>query len=93
MKYQQTPNVVARPLGNEVLLVPVKGHLADMRQVFTLNASGEVIWKALAAPVDLDHIVACLAKPFDVPESTAREDASQLLKQLADRGLVQMLPE
>jgi len=88
MKYQQAPNVVARPLGNEVLLVPVKGHLADMRQVFTLNASGEVIWKALASPVDVDHLVARLARQFDVPESTAREDASQLIKQLEDRGLV-----
>lgn len=93
MKYQQIPNVVARRLGSEILLVPVKGNLADMRRVFTLNASGEVVWAALAAPVSLDGIVERLDAAFHVPEPTARADASEILEQLAACGLVKKIQQ
>ena len=91
MKYQQTPNIVARRLGSEILLVPVKGNLADMRRVFTLNASGEVVWAALATPVTLDGIVERLDAAFKVSEQTARADAVELLEQLAASGLVEKI--
>lgn len=89
MKYRQAPNIVARRLGEETLLVPVKGNLADMRQVFTLNATAEAVWQALAAPLDLDGIVARLCEAFHVEEATARADAQELLEQMSARGLVQ----
>ncbi|MBP7009871.1 MAG: PqqD family protein [Kiritimatiellae bacterium] len=89
MKYRQAPHVVARRLGQELLLVPVKGNLADMRQVFTLNATGEAIWQSLALPVTLDQVVERLCAAFHVPESTARLDAAECLADLSARGLVE----
>ncbi len=91
MKYQQIPNVVARRLGAEILLVPVKGNLADMRRVFTLNATGEAIWQALAAPVTLEQIVARLDEAFAVPEATARADAAEILEHMSACGLVRKI--
>ena len=36
--------VISRKIAGETILVPVRGRLADMRRIFTLNPVAEYIW-------------------------------------------------
>jgi len=59
----------------------------DTKFYFTLNATGVVVWKALAEPVgDIDAIAARLAAEFRVTADVARRDVAAILESLvADR--------
>lgn len=89
--YCQSPNVTSRRLGQETLLVPVRGNLADMSRVFALNASGQVIWNALAEPCGLAQVVDRLVLAFDVDREVAAKDAAGVLDQMVAYGVVQTL--
>lgn len=89
--YKRSPNVLQRRLGNESLLVPVKGNLADMQTVFSLNPTGETLWQALEQPRDTDGLVRELIAAFKVDEPTARRDVEVFVAALAARGLIESI--
>lgn len=88
MKYKQSENIVTRKIAGEVLLVPVKGNLADMQQVFTLNKTGELVWECLKEGAAPECIVQRITEEFDVEAGTAQADVKELLDHLLSKGLV-----
>ena len=90
-RYQRSPNIYQRRLGGESLLVPVKGNLADMQKAFSLNASGDVLWAALAQPCSREDLRGELVAAFQVDEETADRDVTIFLDHLLERGLVEHL--
>jgi hypothetical protein len=82
-----SPDVILTPLadGTGVLL-----HLGT-KFYFALNATGVVVWEALAAgePADADRLADLLAERFSgVDRATARADVEALLRDLAAEGLL-----
>lgn len=91
MNYKQCGNIVTRKVAGEVLLVPVKGNLADMQQVFTLNETGEVIWECLSHRVTEQQIVQRIVDEFKVEPEVARMDVKELLVRLLEKGLIEQV--
>ncbi len=89
MKYKQKENIVTRKVAGEVLLVPVKGKLADMQQLFSLNETAEVIWQCLKNEQTEDDLVRKVMDTFNVEESTAKADVRELLERMLKRELVE----
>ncbi|MCF8256633.1 MAG: PqqD family protein [Flavobacteriales bacterium] len=77
------PNFAARKVGDELVLVPVKGSVADMDEMFTLNDVGSLVWDRLEAGVTTSSLVAAIVSEFDVKEETARADLHGFLEQLS----------
>ena len=88
MKYKQCANIVTRKVAGEVLLVPVKGNLADMQQLFTLNETGELVWECLREGTTAEIIVQRITETFDVATATAQADVKELLDRLLGKGLI-----
>ena len=86
--YRRKDHIVTRHIGDETILVPVKNNLADMLNLFVLNAVGECIWNALDEAVDKDALCCAVMATFDVKADQARADTEAFLGELASADLL-----
>ena len=54
----------------------------------TLNGSGALLWRMLAASATRDELVDALLEAYDVEESTAEADTDAFLSSLSEQGLL-----
>lgn len=85
---KQGPEMVVREIAGEVLLVPVRGKLAQLQQIFVLNPVGAYIWQQLDGERDLDAIRQGLIETFEVASPEAETDLFEYLGALEGAGLV-----
>ncbi len=84
-------DVVQREVAGEVFLVPIRGHLADLQELFVLNETGSWIWDRLAqSGCAISELVGDMVAEFDIDEDTARRDVETFAQQLVESGLGQM---
>ena len=76
------PSVVSRKTGNEYVLVPVTGNIADMDSVFTLNETGAFIWEQIDGKRDIEEISKEVMKEFTVDEMEAQADVLDFIEEL-----------
>ena len=86
--YQKKGEVVTRKIAGEVILVPIRGKLADMQRIFSLNPVGEFIWEHLNGERNLGEISEALLAVFDVGREQADADVHDFISQLLKEGLV-----
>ncbi|NDP21249.1 MAG: PqqD family protein [Paludibacter sp.] len=80
--YKIKSRFVTREVGNELIIVPLSGNVAQMNELFTLNETGKFIWECLDEKNTFDDIVALLTEEFDIDENTARTDVELFLKKI-----------
>src|SRR5262249_18722343 len=83
-----SPDVVARRVAGEYLLVPVRSGAAQMDFIFTANEVGSVIFQLLDGRRTPDEIARLVSLEFDVDEERSRADVTDFLKTLLEAGLV-----
>ena len=76
------PSVVSRKTGNEYVLVPVTGNIADMDSVFTLNETGAFIWEQIDGKRDVEEISKEVMKEFAVDEMEAQADVLDFIEEI-----------
>ena len=82
-------NVVARIIEGEVLIVPLAAGIGDSEdELYTLNESGQSIWKELDGQRSLKDVVRSLADKFDAPLSDFENDVLGFATELARRGIL-----
>ena len=84
----RSERVVARTIGGERLLIPIKGNSADLRKIFALNATAAAVWDLLATESTFDELLERLASTYEAPSGTLRADLEALLASLQARGLI-----
>jgi hypothetical protein len=82
-KFQVNEAVAHREVEGQVLLL-----LPDDYSLYTLNASGKLVWEELVCQQPFERIVMRVAKRFDIPPEQAREDVHALLADLEARAIV-----
>jgi len=82
------PDVVARAIAGENLLVPVRSGLAAIDSLFTCNAAGAFLFSRLDGRATASALARDLAAAFDVAESVALDDTLIFLSDLRASGLV-----
>lgn len=88
-RYRQASNVVSRTIAGETILVPIRGRLADLRRIYMLEGSGEVMWESLRKPVSIAELVAGVEAAYEVDHDTAARDAAAFLEDLNAAQLVE----
>lgn len=68
-----------RPVGDELILVPVTSNVANMNELFTLNDVGSFIWHSIDGKRTEKDILNDLINEFSIDEQTARHDLSEFL--------------
>ena len=86
--YRRVEDVVQREVAGEVFLVPVRGHLADLQELYALNPVGRWLWERLDGAHSLAELVAGVTEVFEVEEPQARADADSFIEDLVGAGLV-----
>ena len=87
--YKRTEAVVTRKIAGETMLIPITSHLADLQQIYALDAVSARIWSLLDGSHNLPDIIAALTCEFQVTETVATTDTRRFLHELHEAGLVE----
>jgi hypothetical protein len=82
------PDVVTREIAGETMLVPVKGKLAHLQQVFVLEGVGAHIWSQLDGVRSLQEVLDSVLDEYEVTREVAQADLLALAGELLEAGLV-----
>jgi hypothetical protein len=70
---------VAREVGNELIIVPLTGNVAQMSELFTLNETAKFLWENISENASNEDIAKLLTYEFEVDAETARQDVAAFL--------------
>ena len=87
--YRRSENIVAREVAGETILVPIRGNLADLHKVYTVNPVGAVIWEQLDGTKSLAAIRDALLERYDSERRQVDEDLSEFIAMVAREGLAE----
>jgi len=80
--YSLKSKFVAREVGNEMILVPLSGNVAQMTELFTLNETGKFIWENTNENTTLAILENLLTETFVIDRETAQKDIEVFLEKL-----------
>jgi Coenzyme PQQ synthesis protein D (PqqD) len=89
--FRKRGEIVSREIVGETILVPIKGKLADMQQIFSLNPVAAYIWTQLDGTSSLDAIIAMVIDNFEVARGEAERDAFDFVEELLKAGLIEVV--
>ena len=73
---------VVRAVGNELILVPLTGNVAQMNELFTMNETGKFIWENIDENTTLADLENLMTEAFQIDDETARKDIATFIKKL-----------
>lgn len=84
-----SPDVVARVIEGEIIIVPLATGIGDMEdELYSLNETGKAVWDRLDGQRTLAQVVHELAAEFDAPEDVLRTDVLGLVDELLKRKIL-----
>lgn len=86
--YRRGDGIATRLIADETLLVPFKGTLASLQQIFALSPVAAFVWQRLDGEATLDAVLAAVVGTFEVDRERAWADLQELIAGLRDAGLV-----
>jgi len=82
--------IAMREIADEMILVPIKAGVGDLRSIFVLNEWGAAVWKRMAQGATAECLAASLHAAYDVTPEEAKLDVSSFLESLLSEGLVEI---
>lgn len=86
--FTKNEEVISRKIAGEMILVPVRGKLADMRRLFTLNPVAEYIWDRIDGKNTIENLGTNVVSAFNVDRESAERDVEEFLKALLKENLI-----
>ena len=87
-KWRRNAQVVARTIGEDMILVPTGRGIVDLQCLFTLNETGCFIWEQLVDRRNVAQLSTALVEQFEVTREQAEDDLSRFLTELAQEGCI-----
>jgi len=87
--YRRNENVVARQVGDDVVIVPIRHNVGDLDSVYTLNAVAARVWSLLDGSRNAAALVDAVCKEYDVERDVAERDLAELFLSLEDAKLIE----
>jgi hypothetical protein len=82
-------DVVLREIAGETFLVPFRGHLAELQDLFVLNETGLWMWERLDGSRSPRALADQMTAEFDVDRPQAGADVEAFLGRLGEAGLLE----
>lgn len=86
----RSQSVVARVVGGETLIVPVRAKVGDLASIYSFNGTGTLIWKLLESPKTIADLAAGVAREYDVEAARAESDVTEFVGEMKAVGLVEV---
>jgi hypothetical protein len=80
--YHMKSKFVAREVGNELIIVPLSGNVAQMNELFTMNETAKFIWENINDKTGIEDIENAMTDTFDIDKETAKKDILVFLTQM-----------
>jgi len=88
-KFSKKDNeIVSRRIAEETIIVPIRGKLADMQRIFSINSVAEYIWEQLDGVKNLDEVLEGILTEFDINKEQAKADLEAFITELTEAGLI-----
>ncbi len=84
----RSQSVVARVVGGETLIVPIRGNVGDLASIYSLNGTGSLIWKLLERPRPLSELVTAVSREYEVGAELSGRDVRNFIGEMVSVGLV-----
>ena len=82
-------NLILREIAGSWIIVPVAEMVVEFNGLMNLNETGAFLWKKLAEGAEINDLVAGLVSEYDIDEQTARNDITDFISQLQEKGLLE----
>lgn len=86
--YQKNSSVISKLIGNEIVLVPIKGNTANLEEIFMLNETGGYIWNRIDGKSPVGAIKKVITEEFNVGPKEAQADITAFFKQLEKENCI-----
>ena len=86
--FEKDEAIVARRIGDEFILVPIRQQAGELDSIYTLNGVGARVWELLDGQTPLDEIRDTIVEEFEVSPEEAEADLVAFVGQLARVGAV-----
>jgi len=86
--FRKNQDIVTRTITGELFIVPVRGKLADMQRIFTLNPVAEYIWNSLDGQTSIEAIRKGVLSAYEVEEEQADADIRDFVTELLEADLI-----
>jgi len=80
--YKMKSKFVVRAVGNELILVPLTGNVAQMNELFTMNETGRFIWENINENNTVEDIQTLMTDAFSVDVEIAKKDIESFIHKL-----------
>ena len=87
-RYRRSENVIFRKVADEMILVPIKGNVADLSFIYTLTEVAAFIWEKIDGRRKLIDIKEMIIAEYDVSSDDAERDLLELIGQLEEIGSI-----
>ncbi len=81
--------VVAREMGGETLIIPIRGHVGDLASIYSFNHTGSLIWKLLQQPSTPGELADRVAREYGVERNEIKGDVEKFVAEMKQAGLVE----
>jgi hypothetical protein len=89
-KLVRSQAVVARVVGGETLIVPVRAKVGDLASIYSFNGTGSLIWKLLESPCTVAQLAKAVAQAYEVEPAQAERDVTNFVSEMKSVGLVEV---
>jgi hypothetical protein len=87
--YEPSADIVAREIEGEIIIVPIASGIGDLEdELYTVNATGRLIWARLDGKKDLRTIAAEIAAEHESSPGEIEEDVAGFVGELLTRRIV-----
>jgi len=88
MSPRKAEGFVSRAIGEDTIIVPIRGGVGDLEAIFTLNPVGSTIWQLIDGRTSVDELATAVSRSYEIDASTAAADVAEFVALLVARGLV-----
>lgn len=88
-RYQPSGGFAFRVVADQGLLVPIRGGVADLLNLFTLNEVGTEVWRGMQEGMTREEIADRVAGQFEVERARALDDLDVFVQVLLEQGIVE----
>jgi hypothetical protein len=92
-RYRKNPDVVAREIGDEFILVPIRRDVADLESIYTLSGTGGRIWELIDGQLTTLELRDRIVEEFDVEPEQAEADLVEFLSDLQELDGITVVEE
>ena len=88
---RRSDSIVHRRIGEEAILVPIRGNVADLECIYTLNEVGQRVWHLLDGEKTVEQVCEAVVAEFEVDAEVARGDVVGFLEELVALKAVEVV--